>query len=137
MWYTLFFQESGAYMSHTPVATTPNSVFGVVSRPTEPNEVTEQWNATTRSWVLKPGITARVLSRKEFLDRFTQTELTTCMALLRNTDNVIYGAFASFVLYVVVSTAIDLDEAQTVAGLAFLNALGILSVLRVQAIRGL
>jgi hypothetical protein len=134
-WYTLFRQDTGAYVTHTPRETLTTDSIGVVTRPTEPDEAAEQWNATLRMWEPSPTRTRNTLSRKEFLDQFTSAELGAAMALRRSTDLAIFGAIESFILYVTVSGAIELDSPQVIAGLAFLVTVGVLDAGRPAVIR--
>jgi hypothetical protein len=134
MWYTLFEQESGAYVTHTPKLTAPSETIGVTTTPQEPDLVTQQWDATARAWEQRPSLTRTVFSRKEFLDRFTLSELGAAMLLRRSTTPEVVGAIETFVLYVQVSGAIELTDAQTIAGVDFLATAGVLTSARRTAI---
>ncbi len=132
---TLFEQESGEFITVTDEAVEPSVLVGVLTTETRPDPAVLDWLAVSRSWVPKPNPTRAVVSRKEFLDRFTPTELASAMALRRSNDLAIYGAIESFVLYVTVSTAIELVSPQVIAGLAFLVATGVLTADRFAVIR--
>jgi hypothetical protein len=133
-WYTLFHQDTGALIAATPKPTLPTETIGVITTPAEPNLTLVQWDAASRSWAAIPVTGRLVLSRKEFLDRFTSAELGGAMALRRASDLAVYGAIESFVLYVTVSTAIELDDPKVEEGLQFLVTMGILTTTRVTAI---
>lgn len=134
-WYTLFNQETGALIAPTPKATLPTATIGVLITPDEPDQAANDWNAVSRSWVPKPNPTRTLISRKDFLDQFTEAELSAAMQLRRSSDLAVYGAIEVFVLYVKVSTAIDLNDPKLIAGLDFLVAVGVLASTRPAQIR--
>lgn len=134
MWYTLFQQDNGAYIVTTPRPTVPTEAIGVITTEVEPDPAAVQWDADTRSWVPLPPTGRVVLSRKEFLDRLTTAELGGAMALRRSPDLAVYGAIESFVLYVTVSAAIELDDPKVAEGLDFLATMGVLDPARIAAI---
>ena len=134
-WNTVFNQTTGALHVITPKLFTPTAEFGVITTADEPDEVANEWNAVARQWSPRPNPTRSIVSRKDFLDQFTSTELGAAMVLRRSTDLAIYGAIESFVLYVVCSTAIDLDDDQVIAGLQFLVTTGVLAANRPAVIR--
>ncbi|HYW49042.1 MAG TPA: hypothetical protein VE861_00475 [Gemmatimonadaceae bacterium] len=132
-WYTLFHQDTGAFIAATPKPTTPTETIGVITTPEEPDLTTATWDAESRSYVAL-ALSRLVLSRKEFLDRLTSTELSGAMALRRSSDLTVFGAIESFVLYVTVSTAIELDDPKVAEGLGFLVTVGVLQPARVPII---
>ncbi len=134
-WNTVFRQDTGALHVITPRPFTPTAEYGVITTAAEPDEVATLWNAATRAWAPRPNPTRSIISRKDFLDQFTTAELSAAMQLRRSSDLAIYGAIESFVLYVTVSAAIDLDDAQVIAGLAFLVTVGVLAASRPAVIR--
>jgi alpha-D-ribose 1-methylphosphonate 5-phosphate C-P lyase len=134
-WYTLFNQETGALIAPTPKVTLPTATIGVLITPEEPDQAANDWNAVSRSWVPKPNPTRVIISRKDFLDQFTAAELSAAMQLRRSSDLAVFGAIESFVLYVMVSTAIDLNDPQVIAGLDFLVTVGVLAPTRPAQIR--
>lgn len=133
-WYTLFLAASGQYLTHTPTPSEPTADVGVITTPGEPDLTAVEWDAVQRMWVPLAAPSRSTLSRKEFLDQFTSTELAAAMALRRSTDLAVFGAIESFVLYVQVSGAIELTDPTTVAGVQFLVTLGILTPARAAAI---
>jgi hypothetical protein len=134
-WYTLFNQETGALIAPTPKVTLPTAAIGVLITPEEPDQAANDWDAVSRSWVPKPNPTRTLISRKDFLDQFTDAELTAAMQLRRSSNLEVYGAIEKFVLYVKVSTAIDLNDPKLITGLAFLVTVGVLAPTRPAQIR--
>lgn len=134
-WNTVFRQDTGALHVITPKPFTPTAEYGVITTTDEPDEVANLWNATSRQWTPRPNPTRSIISRKDFLDQFTSAELSAAMQLRRSTDLAVFGAIESFILYVTVSAAIDLDDPQVIAGLAFLVTVGVLAAGRPVVIR--
>lgn len=133
-WFTLFYQDSGAWIAATPKPTDPTETIGVITTPAEPDMAAVAWDPALRAYVALPSTGRLVISRTEFLERFTGEELGAALVLLRSTDDATFAALVGFLLYIVASTAIDLQHGKVTGGLAFLVSHGVVAAERVAVI---
>jgi hypothetical protein len=132
MWYTLFVQEDGAYITHTPTLTLPTDTIGVTTTPQEPDFVTQQWDATARAWATRPNTTRTVLSRREFRRRFTWSErIAIRVAMRTHAELTVRAALEEADVELSDSGAIEVDHADTAAILQMLVSFALLAPERV------